>query len=283
MGKSESYIDGLEDITEIYLKETGQDPLLTAEEELFYAKRVKAGDSYAKDKLICSNLRLVVSIAKNYVGRGLEFADLIQEGNLGLMKAVEKFEPDLGYRFSTYATWWIRQGILRAIADTGRAVRVPVHTQENFNKIKKETDALKHELGREPSLEEVAEKVEMSKKELEEIITCMQEILSLSTPIKKDDDLTIGDRIQEDALGPEESAIQKALQKNVQEILKVLNDRENLVISARYGIGGSQPKTLEYVGKKLGVTRERVRQIEAKAMRKLKRAGYKEQLYEYIA
>lgn len=171
MGKREGFNENLEDITEIYIKEAGKAPLLTAEEEILYAKRAKEGDMFARNKLICSNLRLVVSIAKKFVGRGLEFADLIQEGNMGLMKAVEKFDPDLGYRFSTYATWWIRQGISRAIADTGRTIRIPVHMQENFNKIKRATNSLKQELGREPYVEEVAEKAGISEKDTMEILS----------------------------------------------------------------------------------------------------------------
>ena len=283
MGKREDCHENFVNTMEIFIKEAGKAPLLTAEEEIYYASRMREGDAFAKDKLICSNLRLVVSVAKKYVGLGLEFADLIQEGSIGLIKAVEKFDPDLGFRFSTYATWWIRQGITRAIADTGRTIRIPVHMQENFNKLKKVTNKLKQELGREPYIEEVAERAELSEKETMEILSYIQEAVSLDTPVGEEGDITIGDKIQETALGPEALAVQIEMQKDVYSILEVLNEREKMVILSRFGIVDDKPKTLEFVGQKLGVTRERVRQIEAKAMRKLKRAGYREKLHEYIA
>lgn len=283
MGKREDCHENFGNTMEIFIKEAGKAPLLTAEEEIYYARRMREGDAFAKDKLICSNLRLVVSVAKKYVGLGLEFADLIQEGSIGLIKAVEKFDPDLGFRFSTYATWWIRQGITRAIADTGRTIRIPVHMQENFNKLKKVTNKLKQELGREPYIEEVAERAELSEKETMEILSYIQEAVSLDTPVGEEGDITIGDKIQETALGPEALAVQIEMQKDVYSILEVLNEREKMVILSRFGILDDKPKTLEFVGQKLGVTRERVRQIEAKAMRKLKRAGYREKLHEYIA
>lgn len=283
MGKREDCHENFGNTMEIFTKEAGKAPLLTAEEEIYYARRMREGDAFAKDKLICSNLRLVVSVAKKYVGLGLEFADLIQEGSIGLIKAVEKFDPDLGFRFSTYATWWIRQGITRAIADTGRTIRIPVHMQENFNKLKKVTNKLKQELGREPYIEEVAERAELSEKETMEILSYIQEAVSLDTPVGEEGDITIGDKIQETALGPEALAVQIEMQKDVYSILEVLNEREKMVILSRFGIVDDKPKTLEFVGQKLGVTRERVRQIEAKAMRKLKRAGYREKLHEYIA
>lgn len=283
MGKREDCHENFGNTMEIFIKEAGKAPLLTAEEEIYYARRMREGDAFAKDKLICSNLRLVVSVAKKYVGLGLEFADLIQEGSIGLIKAVEKFDPDLGFRFSTYATWWIRQGITRAIADTGRTIRIPVHMQENFNKLKKVTNKLKQELGREPYIEEVAERAELSEKETMEILSYIQEAASLDTPVGEEGDITIGDKIQETALGPEALAVQIEMQKDVYSILEVLNEREKMVILSRFGIVDDKPKTLEFVGQKLGVTRERVRQIEAKAMRKLKRAGYREKLHEYIA
>ncbi len=283
MGKREDCHENFGNTMEIFIKEAGKAPLLTAEEEIYYARRMREGDAFAKDKLICSNLRLVVSVAKKYVGLGLEFADLIQEGSIGLIKAVEKFDPDLGFRFSTYATWWIRQGITRAIADTGRTIRIPVHMQENFNKLKKVTNKLKQELGREPYIEEVAERAELSEKETMEILSYIQEAVSLDTPVGEEGDITIGDKIQETALGPEALAVQIEMQKDVYSILEVLNEREKMVILSRFGIVDDKPKTLEFVGQKLGVTRERVRQIEAKAMRKLKRAGYREKLHEYIA
>lgn len=283
MGKREDCHENFGNTMEIFIKEAGKAPLLTAEEEIYYARRMREGDAFAKDKLICSNLRLVVSVAKKYVGLGLEFADLIQEGSIGLIKAVEKFDPDLGFRFSTYATWWIRQGITRAIADTGRTIRIPVHMQENFIKLKKVTNKLKQELGREPYIEEVAERAELSEKETMEILSYIQEAVSLDTPVGEEGDITIGDKIQETALGPEALAVQIEMQKDVYSILEVLNEREKMVILSRFGIVDDKPKTLEFVGQKLGVTRERVRQIEAKAMRKLKRAGYREKLHEYIA
>lgn len=228
MGKREDCHENFGNTMEIFIKEAGKAPLLTAEEEIYYARRMREGDAFAKDKLICSNLRLVVSVAKKYVGLGLEFADLIQEGSIGLIKAVEKFDPDLGFRFSTYATWWIRQGITRAIADTGRTIRIPVHMQENFNKLKKVTNKLKQELGREPYIEEVAERAELSEKETMEILSYIQEAVSLDTPVGEEGDITIGDKIQETALGPEALAVQIEMQKDVYSILEVLNEREKI-------------------------------------------------------
>lgn len=273
-----------EDSTKLYLKESGKYPLLTAEEELYYAYLAKAGDEAAKAKLINSNLRLVISIAKAYVGSGLEFIDLIQEGNMGLIKAVEKFDPDKGFRFSTYATWWIRQGISRAIADTGRTIRIPVHMHESINKVRRVNNQLKQELGRDPYIQELANATQMDEQDVENILIYMMEAISIDAPVGDEDGCTVGEMICDKvSMGPEESAIQSEMQREVKVLLDVLTERERMVIVERFGILDDIPKTLEQIGVALNITRERVRQIEAKALRKLRRVGGREEIAAFIA
>ena len=274
----------LDDSTKLYLREAGRAPLLTPEEEQYYARCMKEEDSSAKEKLICSNLRLVISVAKKYTGRGLEFIDLIQEGNIGLMKAADRFEPEKGFRFSTYATWWIRQAITRAIADKGKAIRIPVHMHENFNKVRKARQQLKQDLHREPTAEEVTKEAQMELKEVENILCYMQDTISIDTPVGDEDSLTVGDMVaDETSVSPEETMIQYGMASEVSKLLELLTERERAVIEGRFGMRDGVPKTLEQLGNEMKVTRERVRQIEAKALLKLGRVARHRNLDEFIA
>ena len=266
-------LDGvsLEDPVRIYLKEIGNIPLLSAEEEVFLAQRVEQGDDAAKKQLIEANLRLVVSIAKKYVGRGMSFLDLIQEGNIGLMKAVEKFDYRKGNKFSTYATWWIRQSITRGIADTGKTIRVPVHMVETINKTMRTSRILLQELGREPTSQELADRLGMSVQKVEEILKTSRDPVSLDTPIGEEEDSQLGDFIPDDSsVSLIDSVSRSMLKKELDEAMKSLTDRERDVLKLRFGLKDGRPRTLEEVGKEFNVTRERIRQIEAKALRKLR-------------
>ncbi len=260
-----------DDPVKLYLKEIGKYPLLTAAEEVSLAKRVEEGDRAAEQLLAESNLRLVVSIAKKYIGRGMSFLDLIQEGNLGLMKAVEKFDYKKGYKFSTYATWWIRQAITRAISDQSRTIRIPVHMSEVINKTYRVSRNLLQELGREPKEEEIAEAMDVSVEKVREVLKISSDPISLDTPIGEEDDSHLGDFIRDDSvMGPEEAASYSALQEQLSKLLDTLTDREKRVLILRFGLEDGRTRTLEEVGKEFSVTRERIRQIEAKALRKLR-------------
>jgi RNA polymerase primary sigma factor len=274
----------LDDAVRLYLREIGKIPLLTPEEELDLAKRTKEEqDPEAKKKLIDANLRLVVSIAKKYIGRGLSFLDLIQEGNLGLMRAVEKFDYRKGYKFSTYATWWIRQAITRAIADQARTIRIPVHMIETINRLVKNSRQLLQELGREPTIEEIAERMGVTTEKIEEIIRTAQEPISLETPIGEEEDSRLGDLLEDTTtVAPADTASQHLLAEDIQEILEGLSPREREIIILRFGLGGERAHTLEEVGKHFNVTRERIRQIEAKALRKLRHPSRAKKLREYL-
>ena len=262
----------IDDPVKVYLKEIGRVPLLTPEEEIDLALKIQAGGpegEKAKKRLSEANLRLVVSIAKRYVGRGMQFLDLIQEGNLGLIKAVEKFDHTKGFKFSTYATWWIRQAITRAIADQARTIRIPVHMVETINKVKKVSSQLLHEYGHDPSAEEIAERLEMPVDKVREIMRVAQEPVSLETPIGEEEDSHLGDFIpDDDAPVPAEAASQTLLKEQLADVLKTLTPREEKVLRLRFGLEDGRPRTLEEVGKEFNVTRERIRQIEAKALRK---------------
>ena len=273
----------IEDPVRMYLKEIGKVPLLTAEEEIELAQRMEQGDEDAKKRLAEANLRLVVSIAKRYVGRGMLFLDLIQEGNLGLIKAVEKFDYTKGYKFSTYATWWIRQAITRAIADQARTIRIPVHMVETINKLIRVSRQLLQELGREPTPEEVAEEMEMPVERVREILKISQEPVSLETPIGEEEDSHLGDFIQDDNVPvPAEAAAFTLLQDQLNEVLQTLTDREQKVLRLRFGLDDGRARTLEEVGKEFNVTRERIRQIEAKALRKLRHPSRSRKLKDYL-
>ena len=272
-----------EDPVRMYLKEIGNVPLLTTEQEVELAKRVEAGDEEAKKQLTEANLRLVVSIAKKYVGRGMPFLDLIQEGNMGLMKAVDKFDYTKGYKFSTYATWWIRQAITRGIADTGRTIRVPVHMVETINKTLRMTRTLLQELGREPTPEEVAERLNVSVSRVREVLKISRDPVSLDTPIGEEDDSHLGDFIEDDsALSPADSAAFSMLRAELATALESLTDRERQVVKLRFGLEDGRARTLEEVGKEFNVTRERIRQIEAKALRKLKHPSRSKRLKDFL-
>ena len=273
----------IEDPVRMYLKEIGKVPLLTAEEEIELAKKMENGDEAAKKRLAEANLRLVVSIAKRYVGRGMLFLDLIQEGNLGLIKAVEKFDYRKGYKFSTYATWWIRQAITRAIADQARTIRIPVHMVETINKLIRVSRQLLQELGREPSPEEIAEEMAMSVERVREILKISQEPVSLETPIGEEEDSHLGDFIQDDNVPvPAEAAAFTLLKEQLVEVLGTLTEREQKVLRLRFGLDDGRARTLEEVGKEFNVTRERIRQIEAKALRKLRHPSRSRKLKDYL-
>lgn len=273
----------LDDPVRMYLKEIGRIPLLTPEEEVELAKRMEQGDEEAKRRLCEANLRLVVSIAKRYVGRGMLFLDLIQEGNLGLIKAVEKFDYRKGYKFSTYATWWIRQAITRAIADQARTIRIPVHMVETINKLIRISRGLLQELGREPTAEEIAKEMDISEDKVREIIKIAQEPVSLETPIGEEEDSHLGDFIEDhDAKAPAEEASFTLLREQLDEVLETLTDREQKVLRLRFGLDDGRARTLEEVGRKFGVTRERIRQIEAKTLRKLRHPSRSKKLKDYL-
>ena len=274
---------GIDDPVKVYLKEIGRVPLLTSEEEIELAMRISENDQEAKKRLSEANLRLVVSIAKRYVGRGMQFLDLIQEGNLGLIKAVDKFDYTKGFKFSTYATWWIRQAITRAIADQARTIRIPVHMVETINKVKKTNSQLLHENGRDPTAEEIAEKLDMPVERVREILRVAQEPVSLETPIGEEEDSHLGDFIpDDDAQAPVDAASMALMREQLAEVLKTLTPREARVLSLRYGLEDGNPKTLEEVGKEFEVTRERIRQIEAKALRKLRHPSRSKKLRDFL-
>lgn len=278
-------LDGvnLEDPVRMYLKEIGKVPLLSSDEEIELAKRMENGDELARARLAEANLRLVVSIAKKYLGRGLLFLDLIQEGNLGLIKAVEKFDYTKGYKFSTYATWWIRQAITRAIADQARTIRIPVHMVETINRVTRVSRQLMQELGREPSVEEIAEEMKLSEDKVREILKVAQEPVSLESPVGEEEDSHLGDFIQDDNVTtPADAATLLLLKEQLDEAMSALTDREKEVLRMRFGLNEAQPLTLEQVGKHFNVTRERIRQIEAKALRKLKHPSRSKKLRDYL-
>ena len=273
----------IDDPVKVYLKEIGRVPLLSPEEEIDLAIRISEGDESAKKRLSEANLRLVVSIAKRYLGRGMQFLDLIQEGNLGLIKAVEKFDYTKGYKFSTYATWWIRQAITRAIADQARTIRIPVHMVETINKLIRVSRQLLQELGREPTPEEIAAEMDMSVDRVREILKISQEPVSLETPIGEEEDSHLGDFIQDDNVPvPAEAAAATLLKEQLDEVLSTLTDREQKVLRLRFGLDDGRARTLEEVGKEFNVTRERIRQIEAKALRKLRHPSRSRKLKDYL-
>ena len=273
----------IDDPVKIYLKEIGRVPLLSTEEEIELAQRMAQGDTYAKKRLSEANLRLVVSIAKKYVGRGMQFLDLIQEGNLGLIKAVEEFDYTKGFKFSTYATWWIRQAITRAIADQARTIRIPVHMVETINKLIRVSRQLLQEKGREPMPEEIAEEMNISVERVREILKISQEPVSLETPIGEEEDSHLGDFIQDDNVpSPADAATATLLREQIDKVLDTLADREQKVLRLRFGLDDGKARTLEEVGKVFNVTRERIRQIEAKALRRLRQPGKYKQLKDYL-
>ncbi|WP_268624522.1 RNA polymerase sigma factor RpoD [Paenibacillus alvei] len=273
----------INDPVRMYLKEIGRVPLLSAEEEIELAKRIEQEDEEAKKRLTEANLRLVVSIAKRYVGRGMLFLDLIQEGNMGLIKAVEKFDYSKGYKFSTYATWWIRQAITRAIADQARTIRIPVHMVETINKLVRVSRQLLQELGREPTPEEIAAEMELSVEKVREIMKIAQEPVSLETPIGEEDDSHLGDFIEDqEALAPADAAAYELLKEQLEDVLDTLTEREENVLRLRFGLDDGRTRTLEEVGKVFGVTRERIRQIEAKALRKLRHPSRSKRLKDFL-
>lgn len=273
----------IDDPVKIYLKEIGRVPLLTPEEEIELAQRMAHGDPYARKRLSEANLRLVVSIAKRYVGRGMQFLDLIQEGNLGLIKAVEKFDHTKGFKFSTYATWWIRQAITRAIADQARTIRIPVHMVETITKVKKVSSQLLHENGHDPTADEIAEKLDMPVERVREIMRIAQDPVSLETPIGEEEDSHLGDFIPDDeAPAPAEAASLKLLKEQLNDVLDTLTEREAKVLKLRFGLEDGRSRTLEEVGKEFEVTRERIRQIEAKALRKLRHPSRSKKVKDYL-
>lgn len=278
--------DTTDDSVRLYLREIGKIPLLTLEEEQSLAQRVVKGDKKAKDKMVEANMRLVVSIAKRYSGRGLDFLDLIQEGNTGLLRAVEKFDPDKGFKFSTYATWWIRQAITRAIADQARTIRIPVHMVETINKLLRTQRRLTQELNREPTLEELSRELEMEPEKVEYVMKIKQEITSLDAGVGRDgddDDSVLGDFVEdEERITPEESASNQLLKEQITSILATLSEREQKIIKMRFGLGGGKSHTLEEVGQEFAVTRERIRQIEAKALSKLRKHRDTKKLHDYL-
>ena len=281
------YFDDIsDDSVRLYLREIGKIPLLNAEEELALAQKVVSGDKKAKDQMAEANMRLVVSIAKRYSGRGLDFLDLIQEGNTGLLRAVEKFDPDKGFKFSTYATWWIRQAITRAIADQARTIRIPVHMVETINKLLRTQRRMTQDLNREPTIEELAKELEMEPEKVEYVMKIKQDITSLDAGVGRDDgedDTVLGDFIEdEDAASPEDSAANQLLKEQVQDILDVLTEREQKILKMRFGLDDGKSHTLEEVGQEFSVTRERIRQIEAKALAKLRKHKDAKKLYEYL-
>ncbi|MBR0467891.1 RNA polymerase sigma factor RpoD [Candidatus Saccharibacteria bacterium] len=275
-----------DDSVRLYLREIGKIPLLTPEEEAELAQRIVKGDKKAKDKMVESNMRLVVSIAKRYGGRGLDFLDLIQEGNTGLLRAVEKFDPDKGFKFSTYATWWVRQAITRAIADQARTIRIPVHMVETINKVLRTTRKLTVELNREPTNEEIAKALDMEPEKIDYVMRIKQDIASLDASVGRDgddEDSVLGDFVEdEDRDSPEDSAANQILKEQLSEIIATLTDREQKIIRLRFGIGGGRPHTLEEVGNEFDVTRERIRQIEAKALSKLRKNKDTKKLHDYL-
>lgn len=275
-----------DDSVRLYLREIGKIPLLTPEEEADLAQRIVKGDKKAKDKMVESNMRLVVSIAKRYGGRGLDFLDLIQEGNTGLLRAVEKFDPEKGFKFSTYATWWVRQAITRAIADQARTIRIPVHMVETINKVLRTTRKLTSELNREPTNEEIAKELDMEPEKVDYVMRIKQDIASLDASVGRegdDEDSVLGDFVEdEERDSPEESAANQILKEQLSEIIATLTDREQKIIRLRFGIGGGRPHTLEEVGNEFDVTRERIRQIEAKALSKLRKNKDTKKLHEYL-
>ncbi len=284
---SGQYFDDIsDDSVRLHLREIGKIPLLSAEEELALAQRVVAGDKKAKDKMAEANMRLVVSIAKRYSGRGLDFLDLIQEGHTGLLRAVEKFDPDKGFKFSTYATWWIRQAITRAIADQARTIRIPVHMVETINKLLRTQRRMTQELNREPTIEELAKELEMEPEKVEYVIKIKQDISSLDAGVGRDDDSedsVLGDFIvDEDSTTPEDSASNQLLKEQVQAVLSTLSEREQKIVKMRFGLENGKSHTLEEVGQEFAVTRERIRQIEAKALAKLRKHKDAKKLYEYL-
>ncbi len=286
LSQEQYFDDASDDSVRLYLREIGKIPLLNAEEELELAQRVVAGDKKAKDKMAEANMRLVVSIAKRYSGRGLDFLDLIQEGNTGLLRAVEKFDPDKGFKFSTYATWWIRQAITRAIADQARTIRIPVHMVETINKLLRTQRRMTQELNREPTIEELAKELEMEPDKVEYVMKIKQDITSLDAGVGRDgdeEDSVLRDFIEdEDSATPEESAASQLLKEQVQSILSTLSDREQKIIRMRFGLDNGKSHTLEEVGQEFAVTRERIRQIEAKALAKLRKHKDSKKLHDYI-
>ena len=281
------YLDDVsDDSVRLYLREIGKIPLLTGDEELELAQKVKEGDKRAKDKMAEANMRLVVSIAKRYSGRGLDFLDLIQEGNTGLLRAVEKFDPDKGFKFSTYATWWIRQAITRAIADQARVIRIPVHMVETINKLLRTPRRMTQELNREPTMDELAKELDMEPSKIEYVMKIKQDIHSLDAGVGRDgeeEDSVLGDFIEdEDSTTPEESASNQLLKEQVQAILSSLSDREQKIVKMRFGLDNGKSHTLEEVGQEFAVTRERIRQIEAKALAKLRKHKDAKKLHEYL-
>jgi RNA polymerase primary sigma factor len=281
------YLDDVsDDSVRLYLREIGKIPLLSADEEMELAQKVVAGDKRAKDKMAEANMRLVVSIAKRYSGRGLDFLDLIQEGNTGLLRAVEKFDPDKGFKFSTYATWWIRQAITRAIADQARVIRIPVHMVETINKLLRTQRRMTQELNREPTMEELSKELEMEPEKIEYVMKIKQDIHSLDAGVGRDgedEDSVLGDFIEdEDSTTPEESASSQLLKEQVQSVLSTLSDREQKIVKMRFGLDDGKSHTLEEVGQEFAVTRERIRQIEAKALAKLRKHKDAKKLHEYL-